>query len=156
MATRKDYEHAELLTRSTNLSSDLRLVKAHQWQTTYYSLLLSAGMFALLKYDPCFVTTYKHLTLIAVMVASIVQGVFIVIFQSSFVISLCEYRKRANVINVLLQDKTRLYRTIDPKSERRAGPRILNVSYTVGFFTFGLAGPIATFYYSWAGLSIGT
>jgi len=145
MATRKDYEHAEPLNRSTNLRADTELVKTHQWQTTYYSLLLSAGMFAFLKYDPAFV--HEAQVLGVVMLASMVQFALIAIFQSSFVVSIHEYRKRADVINVLLEDRTHLYRVIDPV-RCTCWQRAVSVLYAIGFFFFGLAGPALTIVYS--------
>jgi hypothetical protein len=48
---RANRAHDELLMRATNISDDIKLMKTHQWQATYYSLLLSAGAISFFSLD---------------------------------------------------------------------------------------------------------
>ena len=77
-------EHSELLNRKSILSNDMKLLKNHQWQTTYYSLLLSAAIIGLLKLDPLFLNGNDIATLLAAYTISLIQFALVLLLQLSF------------------------------------------------------------------------
>ena len=124
---RTSLEHAELLTRAANLNADSKLIKSHQWQATYYSLLSSGGILALLKYDSDLFKKYSQCFLITAIIISVLQSFIIVFFQGSFARSLRQYQSHGKAINDLLDRKTHIYTKINvdasikrelPKSQR--------------------------------------
>jgi hypothetical protein len=151
-----DHRHAELLTRFTSVIGDIGRTKADQWQTTYYSLLLSSGvfalMFALLKGGNAAYLLKKWLIFSAVIYLSLAQGALVIKFQRSFDKSLRQFRSHAQVINNLLCEITHIYREINEKAEVKdrtaSEAEDLSAAYKMGFTFFGLVGPLATLCYS--------
>ncbi len=135
-------EHAELLTRTSNLSDDVRLVKTHQWQATYLSLTLSGAMVALLKLDPS--------TSSLVAVVSIVQAALLVAFHISFARNLFKYRTSGYRMNEQLNKITHLYEKIAefPSECWKFWRGALSILYAIGLAGIALAGATLTLGYS--------
>lgn len=90
----KELQHAEWLCRMTTLVDDIKSIKNNQWQTTYYNLLLSGGLFAFLKLDDHFWCNENIKTFLPfiVIILSFLQIVALIFFQCSFAFSLNRYR----------------------------------------------------------------
>lgn len=144
-----------MLTRTTDLNEDIELIKAHQWQMTYYSLLLSAGVFGfeftLLQHHLAS-SRIMSIILALLIYLSFAQILLIIAFQGSFYMSLCQYRDHGVVINNLLNDITRLDKTINAtakiKNETPQQQRDLSLFYAVIFVIFGSVGLLLTLGYS--------
>jgi len=137
-------EHDELLMRTTSINHDIKLVKTQQWQATYYSLLLSAGIIALLNLEPVMGSAVLRTAAVCV---SIFQMGAVLFFHITFAFALGRYRKSANAIDAML--KTDIKAMIDA----RVAPRVECIEqleryiYAALFIILGLLGPTACLFF---------
>jgi hypothetical protein len=144
---KKNREHDELLTRTTNMNDDIKLIKTHQWQATYYSLLLSAGVISFFSLGPVQSSHLLAAFKLAAIAISVFQILAIIFFQSSFTCAIHEYRDSGRAIDSLLKTgvKTKLDILAVPRDEWfKSMERCL---YTIVFFVFGILGPLASLAY---------
>ena len=144
-------EHEELLVRTANLNNDIKLIKTHQWQTTYYSLLLSAGIIAFLSLVPVQKANPICVPQYFAVFTSLLQACAIVSFNVSFCRRLSRYRISGMVHDRLLNRITGVKHHIDRLERRKHGfwDDLQRVFDTLFFFLFGLMGPAACIAYVW-------
>jgi hypothetical protein len=145
--------HSELLARLRNLIDDTRTLKNQQWQTTYYSLLLSGAMLALTKLDATLlISWHKYVFFGLLLLAAAGQGYLVIRLHVTFGKSLSQYQSHAYSINSLLDRATHLYGEIDSQATiKRDSLRLQHKTsslFTSIFIALGLAGPVFIFIYS--------
>jgi hypothetical protein len=150
----KNRSHAELLSRFSNMVSDIAGFKSSQWQTTYYSSVLSGAMLALLNFDHDLLAdcTRRAVILTVVVVVSIAQAILTTYFQASLARALEQVRERARAANSLLDVMTHLHSKINQlarlEGDSSAAQATGSKPYTGTFILFGLAEPVVTVGYS--------
>ncbi len=145
--------HSELLARLSNLIDDIRTLKTQQWQTTYYSLLLSGAMLALTKWNPAlFASWHKYAFFSLICLAALGQSYLVIFLQRSFARSLIQFQSHARSLNSLLDELTHIYEEINSHATiKRAslGNQIASSKqFARVFIALGLAGPILVILYS--------
>jgi hypothetical protein len=144
--------HSELLTRTTNINADIKLAKGNQWQATYYSLLLSGGMFAFINYAEPVARNAWYVVFPILFYLAIVQAGLVVFLQKSYARSLRMYREEGSGIDRLLNSITGVNSAI---CEAAKGTReslldqtVLTNYYQIVFTIFGVLGPVTVALYS--------